>query len=73
MAEIRVAEKPVAKGPYMRVVEVAEAFDISVPHAFRLVAEGRIPSLRTGRRISVPRCWVESRVAAVMRGEAVRI
>lgn len=43
----------------MTVPEVAETFGISRAHAYELVRLGRIPSLRLGRRLVVPKKALE--------------
>lgn len=43
----------------LTVTEVAAALGISRAHAYELVAQGELPSLRLGRRIVVPRQALE--------------
>jgi len=44
----------------MNVPEVAEALGISRAHAYELVRLGKIPSLRLGHRIVIPRRALEA-------------
>jgi excisionase family DNA binding protein len=44
----------------LSVTEVAEVLGVSRAHAYMLVRDGRIPSLRLGRRLVVPRKALEA-------------
>jgi excisionase family DNA binding protein len=74
MAGSNVARKQTAQDMeerFMSVCETAVTFDCSEPTIYRLIAAGRIPALRAGRGIKVPRAWVKEREAAALRGEPV--
>lgn len=47
----------------LRMPEVAEILSVSRSHAYKLIAEGRLPVIRLGRAVRVPRTWVEKFVA----------
>lgn len=47
----------------LKVEEAADLLGISRSHAYDLVREGVIPSLRLGRRIVVPRRAIETMLA----------
>jgi excisionase family DNA binding protein len=55
----------------MSVTEAAEVIGISRAHAYEMVRVGRIPSIRLGRRVVVPRKALEKFLdAAVSSGDA---
>lgn len=47
----------------LKMPEVAEILSVSRSHAYKLVAEGRLPVIHLGRAIRVPKPWVEKFVA----------
>jgi excisionase family DNA binding protein len=55
----------------LSVTEAAEVIGISRAHAYEMVRVGRIPSIRLGRRVVVPRKALEKFLdAAVSSGDA---
>lgn len=62
----------------LRVREAAEALGISRSHTYELVQSGKLPVVRLGASVRIPRAWlsqfVESETAAWerARGESLR-
>ena len=65
------------KSEFLTVSEVAEALRLSPARTYRLLAEGRLPHVRRGRRLFVPaeawRRWIaaesDKALAAVAEGQ----
>ena len=41
------------------IPEVAKLLSISVPHAYKVVREGLVPSLRLGKRVVIPKAALD--------------
>lgn len=55
-----------ADGPepiMLRPAEVAALLALSRSEVYRLIEQGRIPAVRIGRSVRVPRRWVEQQAA----------
>ena len=58
-------------GPFMTVPEVAAELRVSRAHAYRLVVLGRVPAVRRGRSVLVPRAawsaWLEGQTETALK------
>lgn len=61
-----VAERPTDR-PLLSVTEVAELIGCSRQHIFNVIRRGDAPSVRVGRRVFLPRKWVDLLVEQGLR------
>jgi excisionase family DNA binding protein len=57
----------VSEQRFIGVRELADVLGLSASRCHALVRAGRIPALRDGRRVRVPRAWLEGRAREAWR------
>jgi excisionase family DNA binding protein len=76
VAEIPVAESEVVgviQPHFQSIPQTADDLGLTQRQTYALAQQGRIPSLRAGGAIRVPRSWVREVIARLERGESVRL
>ena len=63
------ADRPVAPDPILIVPEAAEVAKVSVRHMQSLIASGRLPVVRLGRRVLIRRETLLAFLASIERPE----
>lgn len=51
----------------LSVAEAAQALGLGRSMTYQLVASGEIPSLKLGRRVVIPKAWIDKAVADAER------
>jgi excisionase family DNA binding protein len=60
-------QKEQAKGELLRPLDAAAALNISRSKLYDEIARGRIPVVKVGNLMRVPRAWIEKQVEAALK------